>query len=171
VIFRPDFFHPEVNDSKRLTRQKRQELREILCRAALSWSVGISTVREIDYFNIRIATFMAMRRALNSLSLRPDFILVDGEALRQIPCPSLGIIKGDSKSFTIAAASIIAKETRDCYMEELSQRYPAYLWYKNKGYGTREHLQAVHNNGLSICHRRSFLKNIEIFGINLKTSQ
>lgn len=171
VICRADFYHPEVNDSKLLSRQKRQELKDILCREALSWSVGVATVWEIDHYNIRMATFMAMRRALNGLQIRPDYILVDGEALRGIPCPSLGVVKGDSKSFTIAAASIIAKETRDRYMEELCAKYPPYLWDKNKGYGTREHMQAVREWGISICHRRSFLKNIDIFGINLKTGQ
>ena len=162
VIFRSGFFHPEVNDSKVLNRQKRRYLKDLLCKEALSWSIGTGTVREIDYFNIRVATFMAMRRALAGLSVRPDFILVDGEFLKNSVCQSLGVIKGDSKSFTIAAASIIAKETRDCYMEELASHYPGFLLEKNKGYGTREHVQALKQLGAARCHRKSFLKNISI---------
>jgi ribonuclease HII len=169
VIFRPDYFQAEVRDSKVLNRRKRQELREVLCREALSWSVGLATVREIDYFNIRIATFIAMRRALAALRVKPDITLVDGEALKNTPYASLGVIKGDSKSFSISAASIIAKETRDLFMEELDRKYPGYLWYKNKGYGTNEHLLAIYEKGITICHRKTFLKNIDIFGINLKT--
>jgi ribonuclease HII len=163
VIFEKDVHFPEVDDSKKLTREKRRELKTLLCREALGWAVGLATVREIDYFNIRLATFMAMRRSLAGLQIKPDFLLVDGEPLPHTISPALGVVKGDATSFTIAAASIIAKETRDHYMEELSRQFPLYLWHKNKGYGTREHLQAIRENGLCSCHRKSFMKNTGIF--------
>jgi len=157
AIFRTDFFHPDVKDSKQLGRKKKKELRELLCREAISWSVGAASEQEIDFFNIRIATFIAMRRALNGLSLRPDYVLVDGETIKNITIPAQGIIKGDNRSFTIAAASIIAKEIRDEYMENLSQTYHHYHLDKNKGYGSQDHLEAIKKIGLSGCHRRSFL--------------
>ena len=157
IIFRSDFFHPEVKDSKMLSRKKRKDLKELLCRKALSWNIGIASEREIDFFNIRIATFMAMRRALRGLSLKPDYVLVDGETIKNDMILTRGIIKGDNRSFTIAAASIIAKEIRDEYMEDISAAYPQYQFEKNKGYGTREHLLALRATGLSNCHRRSFL--------------
>jgi len=163
VIFEREFYLPQVDDSKKLNRETRKELKTQLCREALSWAVGLATVREIDYFNIRLATFMAMRRSLAALEIKPDILLVDGERLPQAISPALGVVKGDSTSFTIAAASIIAKETRDCYMEELSHRFPVYLWHKNKGYGTREHLTAIAENGLCSCHRKSFMKNAGLF--------
>ena len=157
VIFRSDFFHPEVKDSKMLSRKKRNEFKEFLCKQALTWNIGIASEREIDFFNIRIATFMAMRRALRGLSIQPDYVLVDGETIKNEMILTQGIIKGDNRSFTIAAASIIAKEIRDEYMAKISPSYPQYKLEKNKGYGTREHLLAVRTMGLSTCHRRSFL--------------
>ncbi len=157
AIFRSDFFHAGVKDSKQLSRKKKKELKELLCKEALSWNIGSASEQEIDFFNIRIATFMAMRRALNGLSFKPDFVLVDGESVRHLSIPVRGIIKGDNRSFTIAAASIIAKEFRDVYMESLSETYPQYHLEKNKGYGSRNHLEAIRKTGLSACHRKSFL--------------
>ena len=157
VIFRSDFFHPEVKDSKMLSRKKRKEFKELLCKHALTWNVGIASEQEIDFFNIRIATFMAMRRALKGLSIQPDYVLVDGETIKKEMILTQGVIKGDDRSFTIAAASIIAKEIRDEYMAEISPSYPQYQLEKNKGYGTREHLLAIRTSGISNCHRRSFL--------------
>jgi ribonuclease HII len=157
VIFRSNFFHPEVKDSKLLSRNKKKELKEILCQEAISWCIGSSSVQEIDFFNIRIATFMAMRRALNGLAQKPDFILADGEVLKKVNAPVKGLIKGDNRSFTIAAASIIAKESRDTYMEDLSQKCPPYRLDRNKGYASQDHLEAIQKNGLTVYHRRSFL--------------
>jgi ribonuclease HII len=163
VIFEKDFYLPEVDDSKKLNPEIRRELKTLLCSKALGWAVGLATVREIDYFNIRLATFMAMRRALAGLQIKPDFVLVDGERLPHAISPALGVIKGDATSFTIAAASIIAKQTRDRYMEALGRQFPVYLWHKNKGYGTREHLRAIGEHGLCSYHRKSFMKNTGIF--------
>jgi ribonuclease HII len=160
VIFRENFYLTAVNDSKQLNRKQRKELKIILCQEAVDWNVGRASVAEIDLFNIRIATFMAMRRALNGLRIKVDYLLVDGENINSANCPAQGIVKGDQKSFTIAAASIIAKEIRDEYMEHISEQYPVYCLEKNKGYGTKEHFAAIIDHGASSCHRRSFLKKL-----------
>jgi len=160
VIFKPEYRHWEVTDSKLLDRKKRSRLSSVLCEQAIEWRIGTASVAEIDRINIRQATFLAMRRALNSFRNRPDFALVDGEGLKMAMCASLGIVKGDNKSFTIAAASIIAKDTRDQYMLKLSQHYPHYRFEKNMGYGTREHIQAIKKYGICPVHRRTFLKRI-----------
>ena len=122
--------------------------------------MGIADVKEIDQFNIRQATFLAMRRAISKLAITPGFIIIDGENLPDCPHISRGIIKGDKKSFTIGAASIIAKVSRDNYMREIDIEYPIYHFKKNKGYGTAEHIKAVRQHGPCEHHRRSFLKKI-----------
>ena len=160
VIFQRNYYHPEVLDSKLLTWQKRRYLREILCEEALDWSIGSATPKEIDCFNIRQATFMAMRRAINALNIKPDYALIDGESIRTGICESQGIIKGDNKSFTIAAASIIAKDIRDDYMAKISKSYKRFKFEKNKGYGTKEHIQVIKNTGICEYHRRTFLRKI-----------
>jgi ribonuclease HII len=160
VIFKKDYYHPEVLDSKLLTWQKRRYLSEELCEEALDWSIGRATAKEIDCINIRQATFLAMRRAINKLKIRPGYALIDGEPLKDGICKSQGIIKGDNKSFTIAAASIIAKDFRDNYMAEISKSYKRFKFEKNKGYGTKEHIQAIKNAGICKYHRRTFLKKI-----------
>ena len=126
VIFEKGYFHPEVTDSKQISAKKRQNLEKILINNALEWKIGLATPHEIDLLNIRQATFLAMRRAISALRVIPDYALIDGESLPDCICPSLGIIKGDQKSFTIAAASIIAKETRDRLMIEIGRAHPAY---------------------------------------------
>ena len=158
VIFEKSFYNSEVVDSKLISAKKRQILENILVHEALDWKIGLATAREIDYLNIRQATFLAMRRAINALKIKPDYVLVDGENLPKCFCSSSGIIKGDQKSFTIAAASIIAKHRRDTLMIEKSQMYPAYRFDKNKGYGTKEHIEAIVANGESSYHRETFLK-------------
>jgi len=160
VIFKKEFFHSHVVDSKLISAKKRQELEKILTNKALEWKIGSATVEEIDLLNIRQATFLAMRRAIIALNIKPDYALIDGEDLPNGLCPSSGIIKGDQKSFTIAAASIIAKETRDRLMIKTGQRYPAYKFEKNKGYGTKEHLDAILTHGITPHHRRTFLKKL-----------
>jgi ribonuclease HII len=126
----------------------------------LEWKIGLATPNEIDVLNIRQATFLAMRRAINALRIRPDYALVDGEGLQYGICSSSGIIRGDQRSFTIAAASIIAKETRDRLMTNLSQIHPAYRFEKNKGYGTKEHIEAILTEGVSPYHRSTFLRKL-----------
>ena len=160
VIFKKDFFHSEVVDSKLISAKKRHRLEQILINGALEWQIGLATPNEIDVFNIRQATFLAMRRAMNALRIRPDYALIDGEDLQCGICSSCGIIKGDQRSFTIAAASIIAKETRDRLMTNISQIHPAYRFEKNKGYGTKEHIEAIKTEGVSPHHRSTFLKKL-----------
>jgi ribonuclease HII len=160
VIFERGCFNPDVVDSKLMSAKKRQSLEQILNGEALDWKIGVATAKEIDFLNIRQATFLAMRRAMNALKIKPDYALIDGENLKNGICPSSGIIKGDQKSFTIAAASIIAKQRRDNLMIEKGQTYPVYRFDKNKGYGTREHIEAIVANGQSSYHRETFLKKL-----------
>jgi len=160
AIFGRDFYLDEVQDSKKLTPAKREYLANILCEQAVSWSLGSASVEEIEKVNIRQATFIAMRRAIESLNTKPDFVLIDGENLPQAIYASKGVVKGDSLSFTIGAASIIAKVNRDTYMQTLDKEYPVYKFAKNKGYGTAEHIQALKEHGPSPYHRRSFLGKI-----------
>ncbi len=162
VIFEQNYFLPGVRDSKKLSPQKRIELAAIIKQEAICWAIGSAGVDEIEQYNIRQATFMAMRRAIAALACRPDFILIDGENLSEIPYDSIGIIGGDNKSFTIAAASIVAKVERDQIMTELDRNYPLYRFAQNKGYGTKEHIQILRQYGPSIQHRRSFLRKIII---------
>lgn len=154
------FYHAEVRDSKKLTLEKRERLDRIIRSGALSVGIGVASVPEIEKFNIRQATFLAMRRALAELTVKPDFALIDGEMLPNSPVPAQGIIHGDDKSFTIGAASIIAKVARDQYMQELDSDYPEYRFAKNKGYGTAEHISAIRMYGPTPHHRHSFLGNI-----------
>jgi ribonuclease HII len=162
VIFEKNYFLPGVRDSKKLSPQKRMELAAIIKREAICWAIGSAGVDEIERYNIRQATFMAMRRALTALTCQPDFILIDGENLPEIPYESIGITGGDNKSFTVAAASIVAKVERDLLMTELDRSFPLYRFARNKGYGTKEHIQILRRYGPSSQHRRSFLKNIII---------
>jgi ribonuclease HII len=162
AIFNQGFFHPEVTDSKLLSSNKRRELKKILCKEAVDWRIGFASVEEIDFFNIRQATFLAMRRAIGTLTIRPDYALIDGEGIDNGACISEGIIKGDKISFTMAAASIIAKVIRDDYMKKIGETYPAYKFERNKGYGTKEHIKAIITEGICEHHRRTFLSKINI---------
>ena len=170
VIFEQGFFHSDVVDSKLVSAKKRQELEKILINGVLEWKIGLATPGEIDLLNIRQATFLAMRRAINALRVMPDYALIDGESLPNSICPSSGIVKGDQKSFTIAAASIIAKETRDRLMIETGQTHQAYKFEKNKGYGTKEHIEAILTQGVSPYHRTTFLKKLFEKNSNIVTS-
>ena len=160
VIFRRGYYNSEVVDSKLISSKKRNNLEKTLIADAIEWKIGQASEREIDYLNIRQATFLAMRRAINSLRIKPDFALVDGEKVPTAICPSTGIVKGDQISFTIAAASIIAKQRRDVLMIKKNKLYPSYRFDKNKGYGTQEHINAILKNGESKFHRETFLKKL-----------
>jgi ribonuclease HII len=160
VVFSRGYFLSDVRDSKELTVKKREELASILMQNAISWSLGSADVNEIDQFNIRQATFTSMQRAIAGLKIIPEYIIFDGENLPACPYNSCGIIKGDKKSFTIGAASIIAKVIRDNYMNELDKEYPVYHFNKNKGYGTAEHIRAIKEYGCCKQHRQTFLRNI-----------
>lgn len=160
IIFKKDFMIHEVQDSKKLSEIKRELLFEIIKENAISFAIGTASEQEIDTINIRQATFIAMQRAIDRLSVKPDCLLIDGFDLPDSNIPSKGIIKGDDKSFTIAAASIIAKVTRDAYMKNLDKKFPNYKFAKNKGYGTKEHIEAIKKYGITPIHRKSFLKKI-----------
>ncbi|HHU17177.1 MAG TPA: ribonuclease HII [Clostridiales bacterium] len=158
VILPPDFNVPGVDDSKRLTEKKREALYEVITDQALSYSIGIVDNYIIDDINILGATRLAMKQAINRLKIKPEYILIDALTLKDIPIPQRGIIKGDSISISIAAASIIAKVTRDRMMKEFHKRFPQYALDRNKGYGTKEHLEGIASYGPCLLHRKSFIK-------------
>ncbi len=150
-----------LDDSKKLTEKKREKLFDIIKEQAIDVSVGIATEKEIDEQNILKATFLAMKRAVDRLSVSPDYALVDGNRNPNIGLPTTCIIKGDATSPSIAAASIIAKVTRDRMMIELDKEFPEYLFKKHKGYGTKLHYEKIKEFGILDVHRRSFLKNLK----------
>lgn len=158
VILPPDFNVPGVDDSKRLSVKKREALYEVITEQALSYSTGIVDNYIIDDINILGATRLAMKQAINNLKIKPEYILIDALTLKDISIPQRGIIKGDSISISIAAASIIAKVTRDRMMKEFHKRFPQYALDRNKGYGTKEHLEGIACYGPCLIHRRSFIK-------------
>jgi len=160
VILDPDNIPDGINDSKKLSAKKREALFGLI-KASARVSVGEASVNEIDELNILGATMLAMRRALSGLCKdylpAPDFALIDGNRLPpDLPCPAETLVKGDARSLSIAAASVIAKVTRDRMMAALDLRFPGYGWKKNQGYGTAEHQQALQHLGVTIHHRTSF---------------
>lgn len=148
-----------LNDSKKLSAKKRDELYDIICEKAVAWSVARVEPERIDEINILQATFEAMREAVSKLAVRPDILLVDAVHIPDLDIPQESIVKGDAKSVSIAAASIVAKVTRDRIMEEYAGKYPGYGFEKNMGYGTAEHRQALKKLGPTPIHRRSFIHN------------
>lgn len=147
-----------LNDSKKLSQKRREELFEEIKDKAVAWSVGITNAGEIDRINILQATYEAMRKAIAGLSVKPDLLLNDAVIIPDIDIEQVKIIKGDAKSVSIAAASIMAKVTRDHLMEEYDALYPEYGFGKHKGYGTAAHMAAIEEHGLCPIHRRTFLK-------------
>ena len=147
-----------VNDSKKLSEKKREELFPVICEKALAYGIGWADEREIDEINILQATFLAMQRALDKLAVKPDLALIDGNRAKDFGLPVRTIVKGDSLSASIAAASILAKVTRDRLMEQLDAQYPQYGFAVHKGYGTRRHYAALREYGPCELHRRTFLK-------------
>ncbi len=146
-----------LNDSKKLTPKMRYQLRTIIERDAVAWAVGVVTPEEIDEINILNASFLAMHRAIDQLSVRPEAIIVDGNRFNAYhDLPYTCIVKGDGKYQSIAAASILAKTYRDDYMDRLAEEYPQYDWKQNKGYPTKKHRQAIHDFGVSPYHRMTF---------------
>lgn len=157
VILPDDFTHDILNDSKKLTEKRREALyEELTSRDDVLWSLAYAEVEEIEQINILKATHLAMARAAKSLGKQPDFCLIDGLPVPQFPLPSEGIVKGDGKSLSIAAASIIAKVSRDRLMLEYAERYPEYGFEKHKGYGTKQHLAALAEHGPCPIHRKTF---------------
>lgn len=161
-----------LNDSKQLDAETRDELFSHIMFSAIAVGVGEASVDEIDLINIRQATHMAMARAVRALAFAPAFALVDGNDAPALPCPCDTIVEGDAKSVSIAAASIIAKVTRDRMMAILHETHPNYGWAKNKGYGTPQHLTALTRHGPTPHHRRSFapVHNI-LYGAALEDSR
>lgn len=157
VIFPADYQNEELNDSKQLTDKKRHQLREIIERDALAWAVGVVTPEEIDKINILNASILAMHRALDQLTVRPEAIIVDGNRFKQYgKIPHTCIVKGDAKYLSIAAASILAKTYRDDYMDGLAEEFPQYDWKSNKGYPTKKHRDAIRQYGVTPYHRMSY---------------
>lgn len=157
VILPPDYKNELLNDSKKLTEKQRYQLRPIIEKEALAWAVGVVTPQEIDKINILNASFLAMHRALDKLTLRPEYILVDGNRFKPYQSiPYTTVVKGDGKYLSIAAASILAKTYRDDYMNALHQEYPMYDWLSNKGYPTKKHREAIRRFGTSPYHRMSY---------------
>lgn len=157
VILPPDYQNELLNDSKKLTAKKRYGLREEIERDAIAWAVGIVTPEEIDKINILNASFLAMHRALDQLSVRPEAVIVDGNRFKPYQdLPSTTIVKGDGKYLSIAAASILAKTYRDDYMLSLAEEYPQYDWQSNMGYPTKMHRQAIREHGITPYHRKSY---------------
>jgi ribonuclease HII len=167
VILPPDYQNEALNDSKQLTDRRRKVLREVIIRDAVAWAVGVVTPQEIDKINILNASILAMHRALDQLTMRPEAIIVDGNRFKPYrptidgspaanAIPHTTIVKGDGKYLSIAAASILAKTFRDDYMDELAQQYPQYDWLSNKGYPTKKHREAIRQYGITPFHRKTF---------------
>ena len=157
VILPPDYENAALNDSKQLTEKQRYALREVVVRDAVAWAVGVVTPEEIDKINILNASILAMHRALDQLTVRPEAVIVDGNRFKPYhDLPWATIVKGDGKYLSIAAASILAKTFRDDYMNQLAEEYPLYDWKGNKGYPTRKHRDAIRLHGVTPYHRRSF---------------
>ncbi|MGI6730863.1 MAG: ribonuclease HII [Anaerovoracaceae bacterium] len=151
-----------INDSKRLSEKKREALYDIITERAIAYGIGIVDNNIIDEINILESTKLAMKRAIEDLEQNPDHILIDGPlTLKDVDIPQTGIVKGDKKSISIAAASILAKVTRDRMMVAFHDRFPQYAFDRNKGYATKVHFQSLNDNGLCCIHRRSFLKSYE----------
>ena len=149
-----------LNDSKKLTEKKREALFDVICAAAVSYGIAFATVEEIEEYNILGATFMAMNRAVAMLDPVPELALIDGNRNTGIQIPSRCIVGGDGKCADIAAASVLAKVTRDRYMLQMAEQYPEYGFEKHKGYGTKAHYAAIREHGPSPIHRPSFLRKM-----------
>ena len=157
VILPPDFFHPDLNDSKQLSPKARERLRDIIMTEAVDWHVASATPQEIDAINILNASILTMHRALDGLKTVPGHIIVDGNRFSQYKdIPHTCFVKGDGKYASIAAASILAKTFRDDYMREAASKYPGYGWDRNFGYPTKAHRKAVRELGLTPLHRKTF---------------
>ena len=155
VILPKDFYDERINDSKKLTEKKRELLYEVIMENAISVGIGMSSNEVIDEINILEATKKAMLEAINNLSITPEHLLIDAVKL-DTKIPQTPIIKGDAKSLSIAAASIIAKVTRDRMLIEMDKKYPEYDFKHNKGYGTKKHIEAIYKYGVLKEHRKSF---------------
>lgn len=151
---------PGVNDSKKLSEKRREALYDVIISSAMAYGIAFADVEEIERLNILHATFLAMNRAIAQLSVRPELALIDGNRDSDIEVPSRCIVKGDSRCADIAAASILAKVTRDRYMIKMAEQYPQYGFEQHKGYGTKQHYAALREYGATPIHRMSFLRKM-----------
>ncbi len=149
-----------INDSKKMSEKKREVLFDIITENATAYGIGFATEKEIDEINILNATFLAMRRAVDAMGVKPDLVLVDGNRKPNTGYEEMTLVKGDAKSISISAASILAKVSRDRYMKDLAERHPEYKFEQHKGYGTKLHYEMIEQYGILPDHRRSFLKKI-----------
>lgn len=157
VILPEGFRNEDLNDSKQLSEKKRYKLRPLIEQEAIAWAVGIVSPEEIDRINILKASFLAMHRAVEQLTIKPEHLLIDGNRFTPYPgIPHTTVIKGDGKYLSIAAASILAKTYRDDYMDKLALEYPGYHWTENKGYPTKAHREAIREQGITPYHRKTF---------------
>lgn len=169
VILPPNFVCEELNDSKQLSEKKRYELRPYIEENALAWAVGIVSNIEIDKINILNASFLAMHRAVDSLKIKPEHLLIDGNRFKKHEnIPHTCIVKGDAKFLSIAAASVLAKTYRDDFMMDIHEKHPLYRWNKNKGYPTRDHRLAIKQIGITDHHRKSFNMGIEQLSLDFE---
>lgn len=160
VILPSDCVIEGLNDSKKLTEKKREALFDEIKEKALDYGIASADEKEIDEINILNATFLAMKRAINSLSVKPDLALIDGNQKPHTDIEEVTVIKGDAKSMSIAAASVLAKVSRDRFMLEMAEKYPQYEFARHKGYGTKLHYEKIAQYGVCDIHRRTFLKKI-----------
>ena len=160
VILPRELEIPGLNDSKKLTEKKREALFDIIIEKAVAYKIASASVDEIEEFNILNATFLAMNRAVDGLPVAADYAIIDGNRLPQMNIACSPLIKGDAKSLSVAAASILAKVARDRYITELDEKYPQYGFAKHKGYGTKAHTDAILEHGPCEIHRMSFLKKL-----------
>ena len=151
---------PGLNDSKKLSEKKREALFDLICEKAVAFAIAFATVEEIEAINIKRAAYLAMERAIQELDPAPELALVDGNDKIDLPVPSIKVVKGDAKCASIAAASILAKVTRDRYMLDLAVQYPQYGFEKHKGYGTAAHYAALREHGPCEAHRPTFLRKM-----------
>lgn len=159
AVILPDGYEiPGLNDSKQLTDQKRRELFPVIKEQALAYGIAMVDEKTIDRDNILNATFQAMRAAIDRMEVRPDLALIDGNRLTDFGVEAVAVVKGDARVASIAAASILAKVTRDMFMEEMDEIYPEYGFAVHKGYGTKRHYAAISEHGMCEIHRRTFLK-------------
>lgn len=163
VILPKDFRNELLNDSKKLSKKNRDELRIVIEQQAIAWAVASVTPEEIDEINILNASYLAMHRAIDQLNTTPEFLLIDGNRFHAYEnIPHKCIVKGDAKFMTIAAASILAKTHRDAYMLGIHEEYPEYGWDTNKGYPTLQHKLAIYQHGLTPYHRKSFNYHLQL---------
>ena len=160
VIFDEDIIIEGINDSKKLSAKKREQLYDIIIEKAKAYCIATASIEEIEEINILNAAMLAMKRAVEGLGIVPNIALIDGNKTPDINCRSYAVVKGDATSQSIAAASILAKVARDRYMEELDKKYPQYQFAKHKGYGTKLHYEMLEKYGISEVHRPSFLKKL-----------